>query len=155
MPYKLPFFLFDCFWISENGQNYDFVDIYFSKVSDEVPQEKLVRKVAAHSIGGKVIYWIRVWPTDRKERVSIIRVRSKWCSVISGVPQGSVLGPLLFRIYISDLDEEVDSSVSKFVDDTKSYHNINSTDVPKRLQEVLNRITVECKMVSEVDCGWM
>ncbi|MCP4269716.1 MAG: hypothetical protein GY777_29780, partial [Candidatus Brocadiaceae bacterium] len=85
-------------------------------------------------LGGDLLRWIRAWLTDRKQRVSVNGSKSDWATVASGVPQGSVLGPLLFIIYINDLDTGVNSSISKFADDTKIGRVINSVEDKRALQ---------------------
>ena len=70
-------------------------------------------------MGGNILEWIKNWLTGRRQKVGINRCYSKWNDVLSGVPQGSVLGPLLFLIYINDLDCGIVSKLIKFADDTK------------------------------------
>ena len=70
-----------------------------------------------------MINWIENWLIDRRQSVVVVGEVSNWKSVLSGVPQGSVLGPILFLIYINDLDDDITSKVLKFADDTKVFRN--------------------------------
>ena len=70
-----------------------------------MPQQRLLHKLKAHGIGDGIIDWIEQWLTDRRQCVVVDGEVSNRKSVLSGVPQGSVLGPLLFLIYINDLDD--------------------------------------------------
>ena len=78
-------------------------------------------QVKSHGMGNSIINWIEQWLTDRKQRVVVDGEVSSWKSVLSGVPQGSVLGPILFLVYINDLEEGVTGSILKFADDTKLF----------------------------------
>ena len=86
-------------------------------------------------MGVNIVKWIQNWLTDRK--VSVEGETSAWTAVHSGVPQGSVLGPLLFLIYINDLEDGVASNILKFADDTKI---LRTRQECRTLQEDLNRL---------------
>ena len=99
----------------------DVVYLDFQKALDKVPHQRLLLKLKAYGIGNDVINWIEKWLTHRKQRVIVDGEISNWKSVLSGVPQGSVLGPVLFLIYIyiNDFEDYISSKVLKFADDTK------------------------------------
>ena len=86
-----------------------------------MPHQRLLLKLKGRGIGDGIIDWIEQRLTDRRQRVVVDGEVSNWKSVLIGVPQGSVLGPLLFLIlYINDLDNTIISKVLEFADDTKS-----------------------------------
>ena len=79
------------------------VDLYviyldFKKAFDKVPHQRLILKLKQHGMGNSIINWIEQWLTDRKQRVVVDREVSSWMSVLGGVPQGSVIGPILFLV---------------------------------------------------------
>jgi len=79
-----------------------------------------------------------MWLTNRSQRVCLKGNVSEWVEVIGGVPQGSVLSPLLFLIYINDLDEDIKSLILKFADDTKIFQKIVSEEDSRQLQNDLD-----------------
>ena len=108
-------------WV-DDGSPVDVVYLDFQKAFDKVPHQRLLLKLKAHGVGNDVINWIEKWLTHRRQRVIVDGEISNWKSVLSGVPQGSALGPILFLMYINDLEDDISSKVLKFADDTKVQH---------------------------------
>ncbi len=98
-------------------------------------------KVKQLRIGGNVRNWIKNWLSNRKQRVVINGTASGWSVVTSGVPQSSVLGSVLFIIYINDIDVSLNNFISKFVDDTKTGDAIITDHNRMSLQEDLRKIS--------------
>ena len=96
----------------------------------------------AHGISGRVLKWVKAWLTNRKQRTVLNGSFSSWASVISGIPQGSVLSPLLFVIYINEIDEYASriDILLKFVYDTKLGNSALTARDCLKLQECLNRM---------------
>ncbi|KAK7088907.1 hypothetical protein V1264_024561 [Littorina saxatilis] len=110
----------------------------FMKAFDTVPHARLIAKVEAHGIQGNVLNWIRNFLAGRQ--VIVNGTHSDKAPVTSGIPQGSVLGPLLFTLYINDLPSQVTSSVKLFVDDTKLYTRTDVPSGPVVMQEDLDNL---------------
>ena len=126
-------------WI-DVGSPVDIIYLDFQKAFDKVPHQRLLLKLKAHGIGDSITDWIEQWLTDRRQRVVVDGEVSNWKSVLSGVPQGSVLGPILFLIYINDLDDSITSNVLKFADDTKVFRKVNTDGDKQHLQNDLDRL---------------
>ena len=103
------------------GRSLDVAYLDFSKAFDVVPHQKLLRKIHRHGITGSVAEWIQSFLKDRKQKVLVEGSSSKWQPVLSGVPQGSVLGPVLFSIYIKELPDVSTCPTLLLADDTKAY----------------------------------
>ena len=125
----------------ERGCGIDVVYLDFSKAFDKVDFDILLNKVKKCGIGGKLGRWLHCFLTGRTQQVVVNGVKSGHILVKSGVPQGSVLGPLLFLILISDIDADVKSSlVSSFADDTKASHGVRCSQDVDNFQCDLNVI---------------
>ena len=92
-----------------------------SKAFDTVPHNRLLMKIRAYGINGPLLSWLKSFLTDRFQRVVVRGACSSWVSVKSGVPQGTVLGPIMFLIYINDISHGLTSPVKLFADDMKVY----------------------------------
>ncbi len=98
-------------------------------------------KLKQIGIDGQVNQWIANWMSNRQQRVVIDRFNSDWGPVTSGVPQGLVLGPVLFVIYVNDFDVGFNNHISKFADDTKIGNSVLTDDDRQSLQEDLHKIS--------------
>ena len=94
-----------------------FID--FLKAFDLVPHPELIEKLDANGFKGKILDWIKVFLSERKQRVVLDGFSSEWMDVLTGVPQGSVLGPLHFIIFINDLSNGLSIFCKLFADDSK------------------------------------
>merc|ERR1712179_793458 len=110
--------------MGEEGNCIDVAYLDFRKAFDLVSHELLIYKMSKYGIKGQILNWVKSWLQDRTQRVVIRGTASESFKVTSGVPQGSVLGPILFLIYINDLPTEVISPVSLFADDSKIFSKI-------------------------------
>ena len=98
----------------------------FAKAFDTVPHRRLLGKLSCYGISGNIHDWIKAFLLGRSQVVRVNGEESEETAVLSGIPQGSVLGPLLFVIYINDLPESVKSDIFLFADDTKILKHITS-----------------------------
>ena len=124
------------------GKQTDIILLDFSKAFDKVNHSKLLWKLHQYGIHGHVLNWVRAFLGSRSQRVVIEGEESESIPVTSGVPQGSVLGPILFLIYINDLPDEVCSEVRLFADDTALYLTMESEDSGSTLQSDLDILSM-------------
>ncbi len=115
----------------------DCVYMDFRKAFDSVPHRRLLQKMEAYGIELK---WLEDFLIGRTQQVAVNSVKSSKVPVTSGVPQGSVLGPVMFLIYINDLPECVNSVVKIFADDTKIFRRVTSIDDCDELQRDLTKL---------------
>lgn len=141
---QLTLFLHDIHLHIDRNIPVDTLFLDFEKAFDKVPHSRLLLKVSRLSLHQYVFNWIKAFLTNRKQFVHVNNLSSNLSPVLSGVPQGTVLGPLLFLIYINDIPLSVQSNIRLFADDCVLYRPIhNSTDVSS-LQHDLLRIQQWC-----------
>ncbi len=127
--------------ILDSGGNVDTIYFDFMKAFDTVSHVKLLQKLPAYGFNKEMIDWIGSFLEDRRQRVIVNGTESSWGDVTSGIPQGSILGPLLFVIFINDLPDVTNSSsILLFADDTKLYSNIGDIQDQKLMQTDVNNM---------------
>ena len=124
----------------DDGSPVDVIYLDFQKAFDKVPHQRLISKLKSHGMGNSIINWIEQWLKDRRQRVVVDGEVSSWKSVLSGVPQGSVLGPILFLIYINDLEDGVTGKIFKFADDTKLFRKVKEIGDKQNLQDDIDKL---------------
>ena len=126
--------------ILDDGGSIDTIYMDFQKAFDMVSHRRLLLKAEAHGIKGKALQWIKALLSNRRQRVIVNGATSTEAEVTSGIPQGSVLGPILFVIFINDLPHNIKSSVKMFADDTKVYTRSDTEGATATLQEDLKKL---------------
>ena len=143
----------------DNRTQIDAILLDFAKAFDKVPHKRLLSKLTSYGITGNTNNWITSFLSNRKQRVSVNGALSDITDVTSGVPQGSVLGPILFLLYINDINENVQSSIRLFADDSIIYRKINSnidhqilqTDLAE-LEKWSDKINGKCSLIYQNVC---
>ena len=125
----------------DQGSSFDILYLDFSKAFDVICHQRLLLKLEAVGITGKVIEWLKDWLKGRKQRVRVEEEMSEWIEVISSVVQGSVLGGTLFDIFIDDIHKVViDALIRMFADDTKVALKIKNSEDGRKMQEIINNL---------------
>lgn len=130
--------------VLDNTGQTDLLFLDLSKAFDSVSHSLLLHKLTSFGINGALLKWLENYLSDRRQRVLIEGVCSEFLPVISGVPQGSILGPLLFTLYINDLPGCSVSQVDLFADDAKCHRRITSLDDCYALQRDLDSLATWC-----------
>jgi Reverse transcriptase (RNA-dependent DNA polymerase) len=125
----------------DGGGSVDAIFLDFAKAFDKVPKKRLLEKLRSIGVGGQVLTWIESWLMNCKQHVVIDGEGLGWEDAGSRVPQGSVLGPVLFLVFIRDLDRATTASgvkLRKFADDTKVAKKVSGGEDRAELQSVLD-----------------
>ena len=137
--------LHDITQIYDKKQQIDVAILDFSKAFDTVPHERLLHKLHHYGIEGTTLSWIKAFLTNRSQRVIVEGEASESVKVLSGVPQGTVLGPLLFLCFINDLPSHVTSQARLFADDCLLYRPIKTKQDHITLQQDLTNLEIWAK----------
>ena len=130
------------------GWSVDIIYLDFSNGFDKAPHRRLLLKLKVHGIGGRVLDFI-----ERRQRVVLNGLASDWTDVWSGLPQGSVLSPFLFVIYINDIDQDLHSRLLKFADDTKLFGVVRSVEEVEKIREDF-RVDIDVRLIVSDFVKW-
>ena len=124
----------------DNKHSVDILYFDLAKAFDTVPHSILIKKLRNLKLSEKIVNWIENYLKSRKQRVVIRGEASEWFEVFSGVPQGSVIGAILFVIFINDIKEGIKSRISIFADDTKIMHIVDTDQDKLEVESDLVRL---------------
>jgi hypothetical protein len=129
----------------DKGEQIDAILLDFSKAFDMVPHDLVLKKMKPLGLDPLVTRWVEDFLKDRTQRVRVGNTLSEPVKVVSGVPQGSVLGPLLFLIFINDISDEVKAEIRLFADDCIIYKAVKENSDGVAIQESINAVLKWCK----------
>ena len=124
----------------EEGEPVDVAYLDFRRAFDSVPHLRLLQKLHDMGVRGLLLEWLRLFLTGRKQRVVVNGSVSDWTPVGSGIPQGTVLGPVLFIVFVNDLPDCIESGCKLFADDTKVYVGAGTSLGRGKLQQDLDAL---------------
>ena len=125
------------------GKEFDAIYLDLSRAFDKVPHNLLITKLSSYGISGNLLMWYHSYLSDRYQRVVLDGVFSSWLPVTSGVPQGYILGPLLFLVFVNDLPDYIGNGSqlhALFADDSKLYRILDTPNSALLLQQDLNSL---------------
>ena len=122
----------------------DIIYTDFQKAFDSVQNKRLLHKLSVYGIQGKLLNWIKSFLTNRRQRVLLNGSPSDWEAVVTEVPQGTIMGPIFFLLFVNDVPNTLNCKVMLFADDAKLYSTINEEQDCINLQADLE---LSCELV--------